>query len=342
MKLPNAITRILKLFEENGYEAYIVKEAVYCYLLGLDIEEYEMITSAPPFSLKKEELPKNLQIHYQTTKSSYYKTCDLTIMTILYKPNQIIDDFHVLKDLEEKRLIPFSKEISLETLIISLYLGAKYNFSFHPFLEQKFIHPKIYSINIHIGCIFLKFIQEEKASLFFRKYQAFFSSLLPISSFGIEVFSYINASLEIKLSGLCIDWNPLKVEEFFKSLGVSEALSQEVQRTLSLLKISSIDGLTEEDMNRWFILKRAIALASKNIKEAMELDQLAELQKKKRRNEIKIEELAIDLVDLEEMGYTKQQGLIILRELLLRVNQSEILNTHEVLLAKAYQYKQWN
>ncbi|MDE6584491.1 MAG: hypothetical protein K2K15_03725 [Anaeroplasmataceae bacterium] len=342
MKLPNAITRILKLFEENGYEAYIVKEAVYCYLLGLDIEEYEMITSAPPFSLKKEELPKNLQIHYQMTKSSYYKTCDLTTMTILYKPHQIIDDFHALKDLEEKRLIPFSKEISLETLIMALYLGAKYDFSFHPFLEHEFIQPKAYSKNMHSGCILLKLIQEEKASLFFRKYQAFFSSFFPISSFGIEVFSYINASLELKLSGLCVDWNLLKVEEVFKSLGVSEPLSQEVQRTLSLLKISHIEALSEEDMTRWFILKRALALANKNIKDAMKLEQLAEVQKKKRRNEIKIEELAIDLVDLEEMGYTKQQGRIVLRELLIRVNQSEIPNTYEVLLAKAYQYKQWN
>lgn len=341
MKLPISITRILKQFEENGYEAYIVKEAVYCYLLGLDIEEYEMITSAPPFSFPMEELPKNLHIHYQMTKASYYKICDLTIETILYH-HKIVDDFHALKDLEEKRLIPLSQKISLKTLLMSLYLGTKYDFSFHPFLEHLLTHPLLYSKSVHISGTLLKFIQEDKSFFYLKKYQAFFTTFFPISSFGIEVFSFMNTSLELKLSALCIDWNSFMVEETFKKLGVSDALSQKVQNKLSLLNTNPIDDLNEEDITSWFILKRAVALASKNIKEVGRLDQLEVLQKKKRRNEIRIEELAIDLVDLEEMGYTKQQGQIVLKDLLFRVNQSEIPNTHEVLLAKAYQYKQWN
>lgn len=52
-KIPHLVTKVIEVFQKNGYEVYIVGGAVHDLLLGLPIYDWDFTTNAKPQEIQK-------------------------------------------------------------------------------------------------------------------------------------------------------------------------------------------------------------------------------------------------------------------------------------------------
>ncbi|MDE6407277.1 MAG: hypothetical protein K2K50_01555, partial [Anaeroplasmataceae bacterium] len=150
MNVEGYVLDYINKIEEQGYDAYIVGKSVFLYMLGRPIEEYDIITSAPLFSLSKDQIEsgnsvhilehkKGIHISFFTSKESFYKNCCYKIDTLLYHHKHgLIDEKHGLDDLERKRITIFNPNVLSGNplfLLEAIFYQAQYSFT----LEKKLI-----------------------------------------------------------------------------------------------------------------------------------------------------------------------------------------------------------
>lgn len=369
MKIEGYVVKIIKKIEKEGYQAYFVGASVLKHILGKPVEEYDIITSAPFFSLSKAqkeyegkvhllEYSKPIHISFLLSKEDFYKKCCYRIDTILYHHKHgIIDDYHGLDDIEKKKLTVFSwKNLESNPLFLldALEKKASLNFSFDNKLKNYISSyqkgfPKV--LDKRIGLYLTRFFLFEQPGKFFMEFEHIFSFFFPICTFRMKVLDYTINNLILRLASIWNDEDLLECEEFLKRYSFPKEIRVEVITILEGKKFikdeNQLEGLIhiveEESIKLVFSLIRAESLASDQFFKIPILDGL---EKKtlalKEYPILSLKDLDISIKDLEDLGYRKDQIPIVLNALFQLVRKRRIENRRKQLQNAATTFLQKN
>lgn len=286
MKLENYILNVL-IKDLKEYESYIVGEALLRYLLGKPIEEYEVITSAPLFSMHKGKLtsentmviteyPKKIRIHFKTSKEEYFKRCYFTYETLLWTTSlDIQDQFHAILDIQHQKIQTMNLPKDINRIMEVIYLKEYLHFTFdeqfegwilaHPFQDSSYDKKRFFAA-------FQKTIVLDEASSILLRYQKFFSTFLPISSQALEVMRYTKCDFILRMMAFLYEASPSSLIDFFLLYPIDSCTFERIEKVLTYKNYSlhyenleEFSKLLGNNISLWFSLKRAEALAMKKI-----------------------------------------------------------------------------
>lgn len=363
MNLEGYIIDIIKRIEEKGYTAYIVGTSVFLYILGRPIEEYDIITSAPLFSLSKKEkkednvlhIPeygKKVHISFSLNKEEYYKHCCFNIDTLLYHyKHGIIDERHALDDIEKKKIKILNKTIlkqHQENIFKAVLYAASYDFKFDKHLEDYLSNYTFDSSNAkknEIGKYLIRILVLSEPGKTISKHKNIFSNFFKVTDSLMKILDYSKNDPILRLLILCKDSDIIKAEKFLREY----AFPKEVKSVaLHLLEIQDnlpsinhlekfISKITKEEARILFSIERSYYLAANQISMIKKLDSLENKMKSlyERHLNLSIKDLKIKRYDLEQIGFKDEQISKALEYLFEQVKNFQIDNKHEKLIDTA-------
>ncbi|MDE7161759.1 MAG: hypothetical protein K2N65_03255, partial [Anaeroplasmataceae bacterium] len=293
MKVEQYLLKILET-DLKEYDSYVVGEAILKYMLGKPIEEYEVITSAPLFSMPKgkkigsktmvySSYPKPILIHFMTSKEEYYKGCHFTYETLLYHPHLgIVDPYHAVLDIQHQRLTSLKLPTHPMDVMRGIALKESIGFHFDEALENWILthtFPKQIENPKGFFSFFQRILLSDFASLVLKQYSLFFETYFPISGQGLEIMKYTRSTFILRFAGLLWDTPINEISDFFIQYKITACSLDEIELLLTYkdynLTESNLKGfqkLIGKSASSWFAVKRAEALALGKIEAVSLLD----------------------------------------------------------------------
>ncbi|MDE6241540.1 MAG: hypothetical protein K2M08_03845 [Anaeroplasmataceae bacterium] len=362
MNVEGYVLKYIEEIEKQRYDAYLVGTTVLQHILGRPIEEYDMITSAPLFSLSKkqkeeenivhiQEHKKRIRIFFLTSKETYYKECCYKVDTLLYHPKHgIIDEKQGLDDIERKRISVLDYN-NLKGKPIFLLEALFYHVKFGFHFEQKLanylanFHGDFHSTKkIEIGKYLTAFLTLETPGKLFWKYKNIFSKFFPINDFQMKCLDYTKNTLILRLVLLWKNQDIILAEKFLREYGFSKEVRVRILQLLDCQEylfteetLKNFLNFQKEDIGILFSIKRAEHCALNQIAEIPFLDAL---EKKcyillEKQQALMFRDLEIKAADLEQLGYQAHQIPKVLEYLLMLVKNNQIQNSYEDLIKVA-------
>ncbi|MCM1131823.1 MAG: hypothetical protein NC310_07360 [Roseburia sp.] len=298
MNLEGYILDIIKKIEEKGHSAYLAGTSVFMHILGRPIEEYDIITSAPFFSLSKKEkqednilhidsYTKKVHISFSLNKEDYYKECCLNIDTLLYHyKHGIIDEKHTLDDIDKKKIKILNPTIlnqHKENLFKALLYAVSYDFKFDKHLEEYLSNHTFDFSNVkknEIGKYLIRILTLSAPGKTILKYKSIFSNFIKVSDTLIKALDYTKNDLTLRLLVLCNALDIISAEKFLREYAFPKEVKSTVLHLLEIQdRLPSLNDLEEfiskvskKEARILFSLKRSYHLASNQISKIKELD----------------------------------------------------------------------
>lgn len=363
MKINGYLLQILQKIEEEGYDGYIVGDAVIKSILGRPIEEYQVVTSAPLFSFSYLNKSSKNPIHIQgripitlwteTSLEEYKKKASYTIETIVYHYRHgFIDDGFSLKDVRKLtlRLLKVEHKQDSFVLLKGLFYQASLGFSFSSKLEEELKNQPILSTSRtkEFGNLFRKLLVENRPGMLLEKYPF----LYPVTSFQAMLIDLTKNNLLLRSCALFFERELEKVEKELVALGFS---SNDISSILHVLSYQNYDMTLENavdflkqfkraDLDIWFSLKRDEAVCKKEFKRVLELDEIEAFLMKKLTDKEELTEgdLLLSTQDLIQMGFSEKEIVRIRKYLLKQIQKGIIKNTYDALYSAVFALKSEN
>ncbi|MDE7264475.1 MAG: hypothetical protein K2N64_07425 [Anaeroplasmataceae bacterium] len=356
MKVDNQIIKIIKTLEEAGYSAYICGEAVWKHILGMIVEEYRMITSAPPFFLQEYTNMKHLKILFTMDKSSYLESCAFQADQLFYHPKYgILDAEHILGDIEKRilRINERKKEkIEEQDLLRGLVYHIKDSMQLDFKVEKLLLGTALSSLTEEMQKDIKSLLLADFPGHIFLKYSYLFSKYISISSLGGAILDFTTNDIRLRLTGLLLEAGEDKAIYFMEKLKFSNEIKDSVLHLLAFHNYplskrnikSFLKKFKVKDIKLWFSINRAKALVKNQIQSIYDLDDL----EKEIKHLIEIKEdmtendLMLEKETLVELGYSLEEVAKIMKELLSLVKAKKVENSYEALLNKVLSFRQEN
>lgn len=356
MKLDNRMIAMIKKLETAGYSAYLCGESIWKHLLGQKLEEYKMVTSAPPFFLEKEIKEGWLEVLFEMDQLTYISSCAFQLDTLLYHPRYgIIDESFVLEDVEKKVLKINEKKkgvIAEEDILRGFIYHIKGFLTADSRLEKLFLSTEIKKITHGMQKYIHSLLLFSLPGTVLSNYPKLFCQFIQITPIKIALLDCTRNDIVLRLTAFLLDENIKRATCILEKLNYSSAIRESVVQLLQFhsypLSRKNINRFFEKfeskNISYWLSFNRAKAVYYNQLEKIFELDELEKWIQayRDRKEDFLKKDLSIKEEDLLELGYKKEEIPRIFDALLALVRKDEIKNSYEELRRKALTFRQEN